>query len=134
MRIFWLALVCIGFMAPTWACETPWQRCWAGQTLDNNDCVGDIQLMSAYQAKQWLQANPEWRLPTSAELEQLFLNSNAGPLREMAMQHGHSAVLTAEVMQHGNELLAVSIDIRNGNVELQPWRRPLLVIWRKSSW
>lgn len=130
-------IIAIGLLTlatPALACKSPWAECWAGQAWQNNQCEGEIKLMSAYAAKQWLQDNPQWRLPTKEELAQHLLSSNADHLRQHAATVAVSAVLTAEVMQHGNELLAVSINIHDGKVELQPWRQPVLVLWRQSSW
>ena len=122
------------FMAPASACRTPWQACWFGQELNDGQCVGDIKIVSPYEAKLWLQHNPDWRLPSKQELLEFFFNNQSQALRQQALSAGYDAVLTAEVMQHGNELLAVSVNMSNGAVELQPWQQPLLIILRETSW
>lgn len=134
MKKFILITLLLVWASPTFACNSPWEKCWAGQEFKDNKCSPEAQLMSAYEAKRWLRENPQWRLPSAEELKQHFLSSNANHLRQLAAGQGMSAVLSGDVMQHGNELLAVSVNIQTGAVELQPWRQPLLVLWRKTSW
>lgn len=128
-------LIGLAFIAmPATACRTSWQACWFGQEEANNQCVGQIKLMSAYETKLWLQNNPNWRLPSRQELHELFHDSQSQALRQQAIAAGHDAVLSADVMRHGNELLAVSVNISNGSVELRAWQHPMLVILRQTSW
>lgn len=134
MKKFFLLTLLFIWVHPTFACNSPWEKCWAGQEFKDDKCSAEARLMSAYAAKLWLQEHPQWRLPSAEELQQHFLSSNANHLRQLAAEQGISTVLSGDVMQHGNELLAVSVNIHNGAVELQPWRQPLLVLWRKTSW
>lgn len=115
------------------ACNIPWQKCWHGQTLQGQQCTGEVVLLSAFDAKQMLQDDPNLRLPTRVELEMFFMGSHVAPLREHAHRIQKFQVLTSDFMQHGNEFLATTVDIRNGRVELTPWREPTLVILRKTN-
>lgn len=129
-----VAAIFIFLLVPTAvACDTPWQPCWYGQASAGNTCSGNIVLLSAYDAKQVLSAHPELRLPTQAELESFLSTEHAAKLRAHAENVETSRVLTSGFVQHGNEFLATTVDIRHGRVELSPWREPTLVILRQAT-
>lgn len=113
--------------------DASWQPCWYGQTIQDQACKGEAVLLSAFDVKQTLSGEPSLRLPTRAELERLFTGSHVTQLREHAHQLQQFRVLTSEFMQHGNEFLATTVDIRTGRVELLPWREPALVILLETT-
>ncbi|WP_404409743.1 hypothetical protein LG272_03870 [Pseudidiomarina marina] len=133
MNKFTIATCCFFLISAAVACDVPWQKCWYGQTPQGLHCQGEVILLSAFDAKQALRDDSNLRLPTRAELETFFMSSHAVPLREHAHELQNFQVLTSEFVQHGNEFLVTTVDIRNGRIELLPWREPALVLLRETK-
>ncbi|RWU08832.1 hypothetical protein EGC76_10810 [Pseudidiomarina gelatinasegens] len=116
-------------MPTAWASTPQWEPCWYGQELTEQGCQGSIALLSAYDARQVLRANSRWRLPTPKEVDDLIATEGFTALRQHASNTNVSHILTDEFMAHGTEFLTTTVHIESGRTELQPWRKPVLVIW-----
>ena len=126
------ALGIIFCVPAAWASTPQWEPCWYGQELTEQGCQGAIALLSAYDARQVLRANSRWRLPTPQEVDDLIATEGFTALRQTARHVDVSYILTDQFIAHGTEFLATTVHLESKRTELQPWRKPALVIWIKK--
>ncbi|WP_417666236.1 hypothetical protein [Pseudidiomarina sp.] len=129
MKTILSALGVILCMPVAWAGTPHWESCWHGQQPTAQGCQGTVVLLSAYDARQMLRENSHWRLPTPKEVEGLIATEGFSALRQHASTTNVSHILTDAFMAHGTEFLATTVHIESGRTELQPWRKPVLIIW-----